>query len=67
MPGLWIDFVNPNKAAESQIAHLNLRRAYEAGRTDATETIAKLGARRETAVIDSLIQDAVAQRVFPPR
>src|SRR5262249_32695566 len=37
MPRLWADFVNQNKAAESRIASLNVRRAYEAGRSDATE------------------------------
>jgi integrase len=75
MPSLWVDFVNQNKDAESRIAHLNVRRAYEAGRTDATEAIAEnwtpaprpAPARSETfdpiAMIDRLLKDAVAQRV----
>jgi hypothetical protein len=37
MPSHWVDFVNQNKAAESSIARLNVRRAHEAGRSDATE------------------------------
>jgi integrase len=75
MPSLWVDFVNQNKHAEGRIAHLNVRRAYEAGRTDATEAIAEnwapapqsAPARSETfdpiAMIDRLVKDAVAQRV----
>jgi hypothetical protein len=35
----WIDFVNQNKAAESNIARLNSQRAYEAGRREATEAV----------------------------
>lgn len=31
MPGLWVDFVNQNKAAEAAIARLNVRRACETG------------------------------------
>ncbi len=76
MPGTWVDFVNQNKAAENGIARLNVRRAYEAGRRDVTEA-AKEGwapepnaaspVRSETfdpiAMIDRLVQDAVAQRV----
>jgi hypothetical protein len=34
MPSLWVDFVNQNKAAESSIPRLNVRRAYETGRRD---------------------------------
>jgi hypothetical protein len=73
MPSLWVDFVNQNKAAERGIAHLNVRRAYEAGRTDAGEAIAENWApapnpsapvRSEAfdpiAMIDRLVQDAVA-------
>lgn len=41
MPSLWVDFVNQNQAAESRIAHLNVRRGYETGRTEATESIAE--------------------------
>ncbi|UQR61085.1 hypothetical protein LRP30_29495 [Bradyrhizobium sp. C-145] len=39
MPSTWVDFVNQNKAAESQIARLNVRRAYESGRHEATEAV----------------------------
>lgn len=76
MPGLWVDFVNQNKAAEANIARLNVRRAYEAGRGDATEAFnegwtpranAPSPVQSETfdpiAMIDRLVQDAVAQRV----
>ena len=76
MPTLWVDFVNQNKAAETSIARLNVRRSYEAGRREATEATnegwapepkAALPARPEAfdpiAMIDRLVQDAVAQRV----
>jgi len=76
LPGLWVDFVNQNKAAEASIARLNVRRSYEAGRRDATEAADEGWApeaksvspvRSETfdpiAMIDRLVQDAVAQRV----
>ena len=39
MPTTWVDFVNQNKAAESEIARLNVRRAYESGRHDAAEAV----------------------------
>jgi hypothetical protein len=72
---LGVPFVDQNKTAESRIAHLNVRRSYEAGRTDATEAIAENWApaanpppgpnRSEAfdpiAMIDRLVQDAVAQ------
>lgn len=67
---------NQNKAAESSIARLNVRRSYEAGRGDATEASNEgwmpeasgvSPVRSETfdpiAMIDRLVQDAVAQRV----
>ncbi len=76
MPKLWVNFVDQNKAAETFIARLNVRRSYEAGRRDATEaanegwgpeTKAASPVRPETfdpiAMIDRLVQDAVAQRV----
>ncbi|RQH06898.1 hypothetical protein EHH60_30150 [Bradyrhizobium sp. RP6] len=76
MPGLWVDFVNQNKAAEAGIARLNVRRAYETARRDATEAAnegwapeanAPSPIRPEAfdpiAMIDRLVQDAVAQRV----
>jgi integrase len=76
MPSLWVDFVNQNKAAEKSLARLNVRRSYEDGRRDATEAAregwtpeahATPPARSETfdpiAMIDRLVQDAVAQRV----
>ena len=76
MPGNWVDFVNQNKAAEAEIAHLNVRRSYEAGRRDAGEALNKGWAPAPSppappqseafdpiALIDRLIQDAVAQRV----
>jgi integrase len=75
MPSLWVNFVNQNKAAESSIARLNVRRSYEAGRNDASEAVKEGWAgssspapvRSETfdpiAMIDRLVQDAVAQRV----
>jgi hypothetical protein len=76
MPSLWVDFVNQNKAAETSIARLNVRRSYEAGRRDATEATnegwvpeakAASPVRSEAfdpiAMIDRLVQDAVAQRV----
>jgi integrase len=75
VPSLWVDFVNQNKAAENNIARLAVRRSYETGRTEATEA-AKEGWTAPTAptsveeqkfdpiaVIDRLIQDAVAQRL----
>lgn len=76
MPTLWVDFVNQNKAAETSIARLNVRRSYEAGRREATEATNEgwasepkpaLPARPDAfdpiAMIDRLVQDAVAQRV----
>lgn len=76
MPSLWVEFVNQNKAAESKIARLNVRRSYEAGRREATEGVNEGWApepkptspgRPEAfdpiAMIDRLVQDAVAQRV----
>lgn len=76
MPSLWVNFVNQNKAAESSIARLNVRRSYEAGRSDAMEAAnegwapeakAVSPVRSKTfdpiAMIDRLVQDAVAQRV----
>jgi hypothetical protein len=39
MPSIWVDFVNQNKAAESEIARLNVRRAYESGRHEAAEAV----------------------------
>ena len=73
MPGSWVDFVNQNKAAENEIARLNVRRAYENGRREAAE-VAKEGWTGPAvpaiaqpfdpiAMIDRLIQDAVAQRL----
>jgi hypothetical protein len=76
MPSLWVDFVNQNKAAESNIARLNVRRSYEAGRREATEAAnedwapepkpaspGRPGAFDPIAMIDRLVQEAVAQRV----
>lgn len=74
MSNHWIDFVNQNKAAESNIARLNSQRAYEAGRREATEAAHEgrtpgvtSPVRTESfdpiALIDRLVQDAVAQRV----
>jgi integrase len=76
IPSLWVNFVNQNKDAESRIAHLNVRRAYETGRREATEAAnegwapeAKTASlvRSETfdpiAMIDRLVQDAVMQRM----
>lgn len=76
MPRLWVEFVDQNKAAEASVAGLNVRRSYEAGRRDATEAAnegwapeAKAASpfRSDTfdpiAMIDRLVQDAVAQRV----
>lgn len=75
MPGLWVDFVNQNKAAETNIARLNVRRSYEAGRREATEATnegwapeAKAAPVRSEgfdpiAMIDRLVKDAVTQRV----
>jgi integrase len=76
MPNLWVNFVNQNTAAESSIARLNVRRAYEDGRRDAEEAL-KNGwgpgvnvaspVRSEPfdpiAMIDRFVKDAVAQRV----
>ncbi|MBR1212860.1 site-specific integrase [Bradyrhizobium sp. JYMT SZCCT0180] len=76
MPSLWVDFVDQNKAAEGKIARLTVRRSYEAGRREAKEAAnegwapepkpASTG-RPQTfdpiAMIDRLVQDAVAQRV----
>jgi integrase len=76
MPSLWVDFVSQNKAAEAGIARLNVRRVHEASRGDATEAAnegwtpeanAPSPAPSKTfdpiAMIDRLVQDAVAQRV----
>lgn len=73
MPTAWVDFVNQNKAAESEIARLNVRRAYESGRHDAAEAVKEGWATPATpavaqpfdpiAMIDRLVQDAVAQRL----
>jgi hypothetical protein len=37
MPSTWVDLVNQNKAAETSLARLKIRRSYEAGRRDAVE------------------------------
>lgn len=73
MPSTWVDFVNQNKAAESEIARLNVRRAYESGRHEATEAVKEGWTAPATppvsqafdpvAMIDRLVQDAVAQRL----
>jgi hypothetical protein len=76
MPGLWVDFVDQNKAAEAGIARLNVRRAYETGRRHAVEATEEGWAPEAGAaspprseafdpitMIDRLVQDAVAQRV----
>jgi integrase len=73
IPTLWVDFVNQNKSAESNIARLAVRRSYEGGRVDATEAarsgwMVAPGAPTQAqpfdpiAMIDRLVQDAVAQR-----
>lgn len=78
IPGLWVDFVDQNKTAESTITRLTVRRSYEAGRSEAREAF-KEGwepapnnaplHRPETfdpiAMIDRLVQDAVRQRMAP--
>jgi hypothetical protein len=82
VPSLWVDFIDQNKLAESNIRRLAVRRSYEIGRTDASEA-AKEGWTAPTnlpaapsqafdpiATIDRLIQDAVAQRLpqlVPPQ
>lgn len=73
MPSIWVDFVNQNKAAEGKIARLNVRRGYESGRHEAAEavkegwtaTAAPVTAQPfdPIAMIDRLVQDAVAQRL----
>ncbi|UPJ71828.1 site-specific integrase [Bradyrhizobium sp. 187] len=73
MPATWVDFVNQNKAAESGIARLNVRRAYESGRQAAAEAVkegwtapgppATAQPFDPIAMIDRLVQDAVAQRL----
>ncbi|WP_441260611.1 site-specific integrase [Bradyrhizobium sp. 521_C7_N1_3] len=73
MPSTWVDFVNQNKAAESEIARLNVRRAYENGRHDAAEAVkegwtapaapAVAQPFDPIAMFDRLVQDAVAQRL----
>ena len=75
MPSAWVDFVDQNKAAESEIARLAVRRAYETGRIEATEAVEKSWTAGPSpapvraqiidpvAMIDRLIQDAVAQRL----
>lgn len=73
MPGTWVDFVNQNKAAESEIARLNVRRAYENGRQVAAEAVKEGWTAPTTpaiaqpfdpiAMIDRLVQDAIAQRL----
>ena len=76
MPGNWVDFVNQNKAAEAEVTRLSVRRSYEAGRRDAGEALnngwtsaptlptpTPSGAFDPIALIDRLVQDAVAQRV----
>ena len=73
IPSLWVDLVNQNKAAESGVARLAVRRSYEAGRVEATEA-ARAGWTAPAAptqaqpfdpiaMIDRLVQDAVAQRL----
>ncbi|MDE1932838.1 site-specific integrase [Bradyrhizobium sp.] len=77
MPGAWLDFVDQNKAAEGEIARLNMRRSYETGRKDATEVkeglvlspipLAAVPSQAQTfdpiVMIDRLVQDAVARRM----
>ncbi|MDA9434415.1 site-specific integrase [Bradyrhizobium sp. CCBAU 51627] len=73
MPSTWVDFVNQNKAAEGEIARLNVRRAYENGRHEAAEAVKEGWTAPATpamaqpfdpiAIIDRLVQDAVAQRL----
>ena len=73
MPSSWVDFVNQNKTAEGEIARLNVRRAYESGRREAAEAVKEgwttpitpAHAQRfdPIAMIDRLVQDAVARRL----
>ena len=73
MPGSWVDFVDQNKAAEGELARRNVRRAYETGRHEAAEgakegwTAPAVAAATQPfdpiAMIDRLIQNAVAQRL----
>lgn len=73
MPTSWVDFVDQNKSAEGAIARLNVRRAYESGRHEAAESVREGWATPTTpamaqpfdpiAMIDRLVQDAVAQRL----
>lgn len=79
MPSLWVDFVDQNKLAENNIKGLAVRRSYEVGRVDATEALkqgwtatsvvpAQAQIFDPVAMIDRLIQDAIAQRLpqLPP-
>jgi len=81
MPSLWVDFVDQNKLAESNISRLAVRRTYEAGRMESTEAANKAWMPATTlpavaqsqvfdpiTMIDRLIQDAIAQRLpqLPP-
>jgi hypothetical protein len=74
MPSLWVDFVDQNKLAENNIKRLAMRRSYEAGRVDATEAakegwmatppaVAQSQVFDPVAMIDRLIQEAVAQQL----
>ncbi|MGL9622326.1 hypothetical protein QRQ56_30515 [Bradyrhizobium sp. U531] len=73
MPSTWVDFVDQNKAAEGATARLNVRRAHETGRHEATEAAREgwsVPAPSTTAqpfdpiaMIERLVQDAVAQRL----
>ena len=75
MPNAWVDFVDQNKAAESEIARLNVRRSYETGRSEAAEAIARNWTASPpagpvhpekldpVAMIHRLVQDAVAQQL----
>jgi integrase len=81
IPSLWVDFVDQNKLAESNITRLAVRRSYEAGRVETTEAanegwmaattlppVAQSQVLDPIAMIDRLIQDAVAHRLpqLPP-
>ncbi|CUT13658.1 MULTISPECIES: site-specific integrase [Bradyrhizobium] len=72
VPSLWVDFVDQNKAAESAMTRMTVRRSYEAGRNEAREAF-KEGWEPSSrhspetfdpiAMIDRLVQDAVGRRM----
>ena len=67
MPSIWVDFVNQNKAAESEIARLNVRAPMKAAGTRRPKRSTKAGRcplprQWHNLMADWLDNEAIAQR-----